>query len=184
MAILKVFEYPEKVLETKASDVESFDDDLRNFVNNLHETMIDANGIGLAANQVGSLQRVLTIFIPFEESRYSDQEGAKQEPWHNQKFTFINPVITKREGKITFQEGCLSFPEIFENVDRSAQVWVTAFDENGKEFSVHAHGLFSVCLQHEIDHLDGIVFINRMSRLKSSMVKKKLSKRGRFSEDD
>lgn len=184
MAILRVFEYPEKVLETKSSDVESFDDDLRNFVANMHETMIDSNGIGLAANQVGSLQRVLTIYIPFEESRYSEQEDAKQEPWHNQKYTFINPVITKREGKITFQEGCLSFPEIFENVDRSAQVWVTAFDEHGKEFSVHATGLFSVCLQHEIDHLDGIVFINRMSRLKSSLVKKKLAKRGRFSEDD
>jgi len=138
--------------------------------------MVDANGIGLAANQVNSLQRVLTIYIPFEKNRYSEQD-SECEPWHGIKYTFINPEITKKAGKISFQEGCPSFPDIFDFVDRAAEVWVKAKDEHGKEFEVHATGLFAVCLQHEIDHIDGIVFINRMSRLKASRIKKKIQRR-------
>ncbi len=179
MAVLKVLEYPAKVLLTKSPEVDVFDADLKKFVKDMHDTMEDANGIGLAANQVGALKRVLTIFIPHQDNRYEDDEPLEPKMgWHDKKFTFINPKITKKQGKVRFQEGCLSFPEIFENVDRAADVWVDAFDENGKEFSVHATGLFSICLQHEIDHLDGIVFTDRMSRLKQSMVKKKMQKRG------
>jgi peptide deformylase len=126
---------------------------------------------------------VLTIFIPWSDNKYSAQEEQK-EHWHDIRWTFINPVIIKKEGKIRWQEGCLSFPEIFEQVDRAAEVWVKAFDQEGKMFEVHATGLFSVCLQHEIDHIDGIVFINRMSRLKSSIVKKKVLKRQRLEEID
>lgn len=176
MTVLKVVEWPAKVLETRASEVTVFDTAFRKFVDDMHETMKDAGGIGLAANQVSSLQRVLTIQIPYD-NRYSEQEGEKRESWHDQKFTFVNPVITKKEGKISFQEGCLSFPEIYDFVDRAAEVWVEAKDESGKTFEVHATGLFAVCLQHEIDHLDGIVFINRMSRLKSSLIKKKIQRR-------
>lgn len=182
MGTLKVVEWPSKVLETKSEEVTVFDDSLREFVQDMHDTMDHAQGIGLAANQVGKAVRVITILIPWTESRYSDQEDQK-EPWHDKRFTFINPVITKKQGKFRWQEGCLSFPEIFEFVDRSEEVWVSAQDENGKTFEVHATGLFSVCLQHEIDHIDGIVFINRMSRLKSSLVKKKLSKRKRVSAE-
>jgi peptide deformylase len=177
VTVLKVIEWPAKVLETRASEVTVFDAAFRKFVADMHETMKDAGGIGLAANQVNSLQRVLTIEIPYDNSRYSDQEEEKKEDWHDKNFTFVNPVITKKEGKISFQEGCLSFPEIYDFVDRAAEVWVKAKDENGKEFEVHANGLFAVCLQHEIDHLDGIVFINRMSRLKSSLIKKKIQRR-------
>ena len=175
MAVLDVVVWPAKVLETRANEVTVFDAELKQFVTDMFETMAASQGIGLAANQVGQLRRVITIEIPSAGGRYEDQEPAeKKEWWHDKKFTLINPVITKKQGKYKFQEGCLSFPEIFEFVERAAEVWVTAQDENGKSYEIHANGLFAVCLQHEIDHIDGIVFFNRMSRLKANMVKKKM----------
>lgn len=183
MTVLKVVEWPAKVLETKSEEVLAFDDELKQFVRDMHETMDAAGGIGLAANQVGATRRVLTILIPWEGSRYQDQE-EKKEDWHDRRWTFINPVITKKAGKIRWQEGCLSFPEIYEFVDRAAEVWVEARDADGESFSVHANGLFAVCLQHEIDHIDGVVFVDRMSRLKSGLLKKKLIKRQRLMETE
>lgn len=180
MAKLPVVEWPEKVLETKSIEVTKFDIELQKFIADMHETMDAANGIGLAANQVGVAKRILTIHIPYSDNKYADQEPEERRPWHDVRYTFINPVITKKAGKISWQEGCLSFPEIFEFVDRAAEVWVEAVNEKGEKFSVHADGLFAVCLQHEIDHIDGIVFINRMSRLKSGMVRKKLQKKGKM----
>lgn len=179
MTVLEVVEWPAKVLETKSEVVKEFDEDLKKFVADMHETMDESGGIGLAANQVNVAKRVLTILIPWSENSYAEQEEVK-ESWHDKRYTFINPVITKKQGKFKWQEGCLSFPEVYEFVERAEEVWVTAQDENGKTFEVHANGLFSVCLQHEIDHIDGIVFINRMSRLKSSMVRKKVMKRNRL----
>lgn len=176
MAVLKIVEWPANVLETPAKEVSVFDAAFKQFVRDMHETMHASKGIGLAANQVGVLQRVLTINIPWSESRYSDQE-EKQEPWHNKPFTFVNPRIVKKAGTAKFQEGCLSFPDIYEWVTRADEVWVEAQDEDGKKFEMHANGLMAICLQHEIDHIDGIVFINRMSRLKSNMVRKKIEKR-------
>ena len=176
MATLKVVEWPAKVLETKSEEVVTFDDDLRQFVADMHETMDAAGGIGLAANQVGVAKRVLVIHIPWEGSRYSEQEEQAR-PWHDKRWTFINPKIVKKSGKIKWQEGCLSFPEIFEFVDRAAEVVVQAQDENGKVFEVEADDLFSVCLQHEIDHIDGVVFFNRMSRLKAGLIKTRMVKR-------
>ncbi len=175
MAKLDVLVWPAKVLETKSDEVASFDDELKQFVKDMHETMDSANGIGLAANQVGVAKRVLTMYIPWVQQ---DEQDEEKRYWHDQRYTFINPRIVKKQGKISWQEGCLSFPQIFEFVDRAAEVWVEAQDENGETFEVHADGLFSVCLQHEIDHIDGIVFINRMSRLKSTIVRKKMVRRG------
>jgi len=169
----------QKFLETKSAPVTVFDDKLRAFVADMHETMVESGGIGLAANQVGVTTRVITMLIPWSKSRYAEQEEKKEE-WHDVKYTFINPVITKKAGKIKYQEGCLSFPEIFDFVDRAAEVWVDAVDEFGKPFQVHANGLFAVCLQHEIDHIDGIVFINRMSKLKSDLIRKKISRKGKL----
>ena len=177
MAVLDVVLWPAPVLETRASEVTEFNAGLRQFVANMHETMHAAGGIGLAANQVGDLRRVITIEIPWSEARDGEELEAK-EWWHNKTFTFINPVITKKAGKFKFQEGCLSFPYLFEFVDRAAEVWVSANDEHGKPFELHANGLLAVCLQHEIDHIDGIVFIDRMSRLKATMARKKLARRG------
>lgn len=177
MTVLKIVEWPAKVLETKSADVTEFNDEFKKFVSDMHETMDAAGGIGLASNQVGVAKRVLVIMIPYEERR-ADVEARQF--WHDQRYTFVNPVITKKSGKFKGQEGCLSFPEIYENVERAAEITVKAQDENGKEFEVHANGLFSVCLQHEIDHIDGIVFISRMSSLKASLVKKKVMKRHRL----
>jgi len=167
-----------KVLETRASEVTEFDEKLRTFVRDMHETMDDSNGIGLAANQVNSLQRVIAIRIPWQERDQEEGEPSEDKKWwHDKRFTFINPVITKKSGKIKYMEGCLSFPEIFDYVDRAALVTVEAFDEHGKKFEIEADGLMAVCLQHEIDHIDGIVFINRMSRLKAQMIRRKIQKR-------
>ncbi|MBM4251246.1 MAG: peptide deformylase [Deltaproteobacteria bacterium] len=179
MAVLEVVVWPAKVLETRASEVSKFDDHLRSFVKDMHDTMKAANGIGLAANQVGDLRRVITIEIPWvpnDDADDSDDHCEPKEWWHDKKFTFVNPKITKKSGKFRYQEGCLSFPEVYEFIDRAADIWVTAQDENGKSFEVHATGLLSVCLQHEIDHIDGIVFIDRMSRLKAGLAKKKLKR--------
>lgn len=182
MAKLKVIEWPAKVLETKAQEVLEFDDKLKKFVADMHETMDAAHGIGLAANQVNSLQRVLTIFIPFienKEEETEDRAGDDQEKqwWHDKRFTFINPVIRKKVGRASYLEGCLSFPEVYDYVDRAESIVVEAKDESGKSFEVEANGLFSICLQHEIDHIDGVVFIDRMSRLKAQMARKKVMKR-------
>ena len=178
MSVLEIVEWPAEVLKTKSVDVTEFDDKLRQFVANMHETMDVAGGIGLAANQVGVAQRVLTIHIPWVEARNGEVEP--RESWHDQRYTFINPQIVKKAGRIRWQEGCLSFPEIFDFVNRAAEVWVTAQDETGKAFDVHATGLFAVCVQHEIDHIDGVVFIDRMSRLKAAMIKKKILRKGKF----
>ena len=179
MSILKIVEWPARVLETKSSEVTEFDDALRSFVKDMHETMASANGIGLAANQVGRAIRVITIRIPYDNS-YKDQEEGGEKPWHNKSYTLINPVIKKKQGKIRWQEGCLSFPEIFDFVDRASEVWVEAQDENGETFELHGTELMSVCLQHEIDHIDGIVFFKRMSRLKAGIIKKKMVRRGQL----
>jgi len=182
MALLKVVEWPAKVLETKSTEVTEFDAEFQQFVQDMHETMDHSGGIGLASNQVGVAKRLLTICIPWSGNKYSDQE-EKRETWHDVRWTFVNPVISKATGKIRWQEGCLSFPEIYEFIDRSAEVWIQAQNEKGEFFEVHASGLFSVCLQHEIDHIDGVVFISRMSRLKCSLVKKKVAKRHRLQAD-
>lgn len=176
MARLEVVEWPAKVLETPAEPVTKFDESFRQFLEDMHETMKASGGIGLAANQVGDLRRVLTIEIPFVAGDGEDESARKW--WHDKKFTFVNPVITKKQGLIKWQEGCLSFPELYDFVDRAAEVWVKAQDENGKEFEVHADELFAVCLQHEIDHIDGIPFFKRMSRLKAERIRSKMLKRG------
>lgn len=181
MSKLKIVEWPAEVLETKSEEVKVFDEEIQTIVKDMHETMEASNGIGLAANQVDIAKRIATIYIPWVDPSEDDgEEPEEKRPWHDKRYTFINPKITKRSGKIRWQEGCLSFPEIYDFVDRAAEVWVTAHDEKGNEFEVHADGLFAVCLQHEIDHLDGIVFISRMSRLKSGMIKRKLERRARM----
>ncbi len=183
MPKLKIVTWPAKVLETEAKEVVDFNDDLKKFVRDMHDTMVSARGIGLAANQVNDLRRVLAIHIPYADNRYEgdnkengqeDQEVEPKEWWHNKRFTFINPVIVEKKGKTSYQEGCLSFPEMYDFVDRASEVIVKAQDEDGKPFEVHATGLFAICLQHEIDHINGIVFISRMSRFKSQRIRKKM----------
>jgi peptide deformylase len=173
VSILPIVTWPAKVLETRAAEILVFDKAIQDLAKNMHATMDLEGGVGLAANQVNVLQRVVTIYITHNKERYGD-EGEKSW-WHNKRFTFVNPVILEKRGRHKRSvEGCLSFPDIFDFVERSAEVVVRASDEFGKEFTVEADGLFSICLQHEIDHLDGIVFTDRMSRLKASTIRKKM----------
>ncbi len=174
MPILPIMTWPSKVLETRAAEVLVFDENLQTLSQNMHATMDLEGGVGLAANQVNVLQRVLTIYIPHSAEKYGDREDDLAW-WHNKRFTFVNPVIIEKRGKVKRSvEGCLSFPEIFDFVERHSRVVVKAFDEFGKEFTAECDGLFSICLQHEIDHLDGIVFTERMSRLKANSIRKKM----------
>jgi len=177
MSVLKVVEWPAQVLETKANEVLLFDDALRQFVKDMFETMESAGGIGLAANQVDSLQRVIVLNI---SSKNEEPEDIR--PWHDKKFVLINPLIIKKEGKTKYMEGCLSFPEQYDYVDRAAFVTVRHQDENGKFHELEADGLLAICIQHEMDHIDGIVFINRMSRLKSSRIRKKMLEREQINQ--
>lgn len=179
MTVLDVVTWPNKVLETKSESIKEFTPDVKKLVKDMHETMAHARGIGLAANQVGKALRLFVIQIPYTKS--DEEEGEEKKDWHDKLFTFINPEITETKGKTRYQEGCLSFPGIYEYVERFDEVWIKALDENGKEFEVHADGLFSICIQHELDHVEGIVFINRMSRLKANLVKRKLAKQSTLS---
>jgi len=174
VSVLEIYTWPAKVLETRAEEVSTFDDEIKTLVKDMHETMKKAdNGIGLAANQVGVLKRVITIHI----SRDRDVSEEKK-IWHDKPYTFINPVITKRsEEIICWQEACLSLPGVSELVDRHETITVEAFDEHGTKFIFEADDIMAVCLQHEIDHLDGVTVLKRISRLKSSLAKKRLLKR-------
>jgi peptide deformylase len=161
--ILKIVKYPEPVLQQPGEPVTEFNDELRKFVADLFETMYAAKGIGLAAPQVAVSKRITVI----------DLSGG-QDP--KQKLVLINPEIIAREGKQYEEEGCLSFPEIHEKVQRAAKVTVRAQDEHGKWFEMDGEELLSRAFQHEIDHLDGVLFIFRMSGLKRDMILRRIRK--------
>lgn len=161
MAILPVVKFPDKVLKTRASEVKQITSEDRRLVINMIDTMYEENGVGLAANQVGVLKR---IFV----SSHDQIKGHEQ--------VYFNPKIFKKEGVVKEFEGCLSVPEFYEPVKRAKKVWMSAMDLNGKRVEVKAEGLLSRIFQHEIDHLDGILFIDRLGLLKSKLVRKRLSK--------
>ncbi len=161
MGVLEIKKYPDKVLMKKAERVEKIDQEIKKLGQDMVETMIAKNGIGLAAPQVGSLKRIITI-------------GSLQEnnikPW-----ILINPEIIKKDKKTeTEQEGCLSFPGLFLNIKRSKKIKVKALDENGKELQIEAEGLLARVLDHEIDHLNGVLFVNRLGFWQRLGIKKKL----------
>jgi len=173
--LLQVLKWPHQILESKAIAVSVFDKDLKEIAENMHETMKNSNGIGLAANQVGILKRILTIHIPYSESDKENQVEKKW--WHDQPMTFVNPEILKHsQDKTKFFEGCLSFPSIFDYVERSERITVKVFNLAGEAKIFDADDLFSCCLQHEIDHLDGVVFFKRMNRHKAKRIKLKMQK--------
>ena len=154
MARLKIVQYPDPVLKERSKDVTSFDGNLHALLNDMIETMYAADGIGLAGPQVAQLQRVTVIDISEER---------------NQPIDVINPIIVSRAGKTPSEEGCLSIPDYRDTIDRAAEVVVQAFDRHGKPFEIRADGLLARCLQHEIDHLDGVLFIDHLSRLKRQL---------------
>jgi len=161
--ILKIVKYPEPVLSQPGEPVAEFNDELRQLVADMFETMYAAQGIGLAAPQVAVSKRVTVIDL-----------SAGKDP--AQKLVLINPEITYREGKQYEEEGCLSFPEIREKIQRAFKVKVRAQDETGKWFEMDGEELLSRAFQHEIDHLDGILFTKRMSPLKRDLVLRKIRK--------
>lgn len=164
MAKLPILEFPDPRLRTVAKPVEQVDDALRSLVDDMFETMYAAPGIGLAATQVDVHQRLLVLDVSEDQSR---------------PMVFINPEILSAEGHQVYQEGCLSVPGIYADVKRANQVRVKALDRDGKEFEIEADGLLAVCIQHEMDHLAGKVFVDYLSPLKREQVRKKLAKQQR-----
>jgi peptide deformylase len=185
MAIREILEVPDPRLKTVSTPVEphEFGDDLRKLVEDMFETMYDAPGIGLAAIQVGVPKRVLVIDLQPEDPDAEPVECAHDGHSHTHPATkndprvFINPVILDPARELsTYQEGCLSVPEIYADVDRPATCRVRYQDLDGATHEEALTGLMATCLQHEMDHLEGILFIDHLSRLKRAMVLKKLEK--------
>ena len=164
MAILEILVYPDERLRTVAKPVERVNDDIRTLVNDMIETMIDANGIGLAATQVNVHLQVIVMDLSEER---------------DQTRVLINPTIIESDGEQVYDEGCLSVPEYYAPVKRAEHIKITALDEQGEIYELEAEGLLAVCIQHEMDHLAGKVFVDYLSRLKQDRIKKKFVKRAR-----
>ncbi|PKN61884.1 MAG: peptide deformylase [Deltaproteobacteria bacterium HGW-Deltaproteobacteria-15] len=161
--ILKIYTFPESVLRVEAEPVQEIDEDLQKLIENMGETMYDAPGIGLAANQIGVTKQLL-IYDTAPRTN-----GRKMG-------VLINPEIVHGEGKIVHDEACLSVIDFSAEVTRFANVQVKGFDRNGRPVQLDAEGLLAVCLQHEIDHLKGVLFIDHISSLKRALYKKRLKK--------
>jgi peptide deformylase len=162
MAKLPILHFPDPRLRTKAKPVLVVDDNIRQLANDMLETMYDAPGIGLAASQVNHHIRLIVIDITEDKSR---------------PMVFINPEITAlTEDTAPYEEGCLSVPTVYDFVERPTRISVTALNEHGESFTLETDGLLAVCLQHELDHLDGKLFVDYLSSLKRQRIKNKLLK--------
>jgi peptide deformylase len=165
MALLPILRYPDPRLHKVASPVDGVDADIRKLVADMAETMYEAPGIGLAATQVNVHKRIIVMDVSEDK---------------NELRVFINPEILSREGECEGEEGCLSVPGIYDTVKRAAKVKVRALGLQGESFELEAEGILAVCVQHEIDHLDGKVFVEYLSRLKQSRIRAKLAKQARI----
>ena len=161
MSFLTILEYPDKRLRTIAKPIDTVDAALNTLIDDMFETMYEAPGIGLAATQVDVHKQLLILDVSEDRSR---------------PMVFINPRITAKDGSQIYQEGCLSLPGIYADVKRWNQITVEALDRHGKPFTLEADGLLAVCIQHEMDHLAGKVFVDHLSPLKRSLAEKKLAK--------
>lgn len=164
MALLKILQYPDKRLHTVAKPIEVIDDEIRRLAADMAETMYAAPGVGLAATQVDRHIRLIVIDV--------------SEP-KDSLLTLINPVILEKDGEIVHEEGCLSVPGIYEKVTRADHIWVRAQGLDGLHFELQARDLLAICIQHEIDHLNGKVFVEYLSRLKQDRIRTKLIKQQR-----
>jgi len=169
VASLDILLYPDPLLRRTADPVDDVDGEVATLVDRMFETMYEAPGIGLAATQVNVHRRVVVI----------DVSEEKDSP-----LTLINPALVLAEGEAEMQEGCLSIPEVYETVRRPDKVRVAAVDREGNPFELDAEGLLAVCIQHEIDHLDGKLFVDYLSPLKRNRIRKKMIKRARDGTDD
>ena len=164
MAVLPILKYPHAILKTKTKEVSKITETERKLVQDMIETMYAENGVGLAANQVGISQQ---IFV------------ASPDQVKGRELVFFNPVLVKREGTIKEFEGCLSVPEFYEPVKRFKTVWMRAMTLDGKSVQVKGEGLLSRIFQHEIDHLNGMIFVDRLGLIKRNLLKKKLTARAK-----
>ena len=169
MARLPILEYPDPRLRIRAEPVTKVDADIRRFVEDLFETMYAAPGIGLAATQVNFHKRILVCDVSSD---------------HTEPHCLINPEILSSEGTMNSEEGCLSVPEFYDFIDRAAKVKVRALDRDGRPFELEAEGLLAVCVQHEMDHLEGKLFVDYLSELKRERLKKKAVKKAKRSATD
>jgi peptide deformylase len=167
MAVLQVLHYPDERLRTVAKPVTTVTKEIKQLVDDMLQTMYAENGIGLAATQVNVHQRVVVIDV-------SDDR--------NEPMVFINPEIISRSGDTSYEEGCLSVPQSYASVERAAEITVKAQDKNGDWFELAADGLLAICLQHELDHLLGKLFIDYLSPLKRDRIRKKLEKEAKMAQ--
>ncbi|RMG56781.1 MAG: peptide deformylase [Gammaproteobacteria bacterium] len=167
MALLQILHFPDPRLRLKAEPVEQVDDEIRQIVDDMFETMYAAPGIGLAATQVNIQKRIIVIDVSEDKS---------------QPICLINPEIIERDGEEEMEEGCLSVPGFYEKVQRARHVRVRALDREGQPFEIEDDGLLAVCIQHEIDHLDGKLFVDYLSNLKRERIRKKLEKQARLGQ--
>ncbi len=165
MALREVVQFPDPRLKRVSEPIEEVTDEIRELARDMIDVMYDEPGIGLAAPQVGASVRMFVIDTEWNE------EGGERHPT-----VVINPEISDREGRITWEEGCLSVPDYTATVERDERITLRGHDLDGKPIEEHAEGLRAVCIQHEVDHLDGILFIDRISRLKRSLYVKKRKK--------
>lgn len=170
MALLPILKYPDPRLHKIAKPVAEVDERVRQIVKDMAETMYEAEGIGLAATQVDIHERIVVIDISEER---------------NNLLVLINPQITQRsDDKTIFEEGCLSVPGIYDKVERATQITIEALDENGEKYSFETDGLLAICIQHELDHLVGKVFVEHLSSLKQNRIKTKIKKAERESKKE
>ncbi|MFD3396032.1 peptide deformylase [Alteromonas macleodii] len=165
MAILDVLSFPDERLRTVAKPVEEVNDEIKQLVSDMFETMKDENGIGLAATQVNRHVQVVVMDVSEDQ---------------NEPRVFINPEIIRKDGSTISEEGCLSVPGNYAKVERAESITVKALDQNGESFELDAEGLLAICIQHELDHLRGKLFIDYLSPLKRQRIRKKLEKEARL----
>ncbi|MCI6217103.1 MAG: peptide deformylase [Helicobacter sp.] len=165
---LEILKYPDKRLRQKSMPVEVFDKELHTLLDTMYETMMAHNGVGLAAIQVGLPKRILIVNVPREE----DNEQYKED-----LLEIINPVFLKQEGEMEWNEGCLSVPDFYESTTRFASITLTYKDRFGNDKILQAEGLLSVALQHEIDHLNGMLFVDKLPILKRKKFEKELRRK-------
>ncbi len=159
--ILEILKYPDKRLRTVAKPVENVNSEIKKQVKDMFETMYNAPGIGLAATQVNFHQRLIVVDVSEE---------------CNEPICLINPEIIEKNGEIEWEEGCLSVPNYYESVKRANEIKVSALNELGQSFEIEANEMLAVCIQHEMDHLNGILFVDHLSKLKQKRLKKKAEK--------
>jgi len=169
MAVLEILKYPHPTLKKRSETVSLIDEDVKRLINDMRETMYAAGGIGLAACQVGVSRRVIVLDVSPMDPQCSF-------------FALINPEIICEEGETDHEEGCLSVPDYLEKIKRKEKVWVKGLSPEGKEIEIEGDGILAIALQHEIDHTDGILILDRVSRLKREIYRNKLKREKRKEE--